>query len=337
MIILSDCLSRRDDEGYVKIASKIHALLRKKNKDIRTISINDAFEDADKIIYTKTFIDNDLRKALKNEDVLFLSPGANSPKVSIKLFILSLYCKSFSMVFVQYGKMKAITRFFMKLSKVKIICLAKEVYDFYSQESRNEVFYLKTGVDKNKYVPVSIEEKIELRKKYGFSQDDKIILHVGHLKKGRNIGELLKYSNQYKVLLLTSSSTDQDEELKEQIKGTKNVVLIDSYIDAVEEIYQLSDCYVFPVVDIDFCIGVPLSVLEACACSIPVLTTSFGELKQIKENEGFVFDDFRDENKVLKKLGLLTNLERVDTRILIKDFDWEQTISGIERIVNKHE
>ena len=33
----------------------------------------------------------------------------------------------------------------------------------------------------------------------------------------------------------------------------------------IEELYQLADCYLFPVASTDNCIGVPLSVLEAFA------------------------------------------------------------------------
>jgi len=56
---------------------------------------------------------------------------------------------------------------------------------------------------------------------------------------------------------------------------------MDRYIKKIEEIYQLSDCYIFPITFEGGGISILLSVLEAMACNLPVVTTKFGGLPAI--------------------------------------------------------
>ncbi len=59
------------------------------------------------------------------------------------------------------------------------------------------------------------------------------------------------------------------------------VIVIDKYLEAIEEIYQAADCYVFPVSSETGSIETPLSVLEAMACNLPVVSTRFGGLEDL--------------------------------------------------------
>ena len=338
MIILADCLSRRDDEGYVKLAKKITTLIQENNPSVNVISVNDNYDAASEKIYTKSFLSLKLLKDLKGKNVLFLSPGTNSLKVSVKLFFLSLYCKSLSVIFVQNRPMTTIIRTMLRLSKVKIICLADGVAEFFEKNSDNKVFYVRAGLDFSKYKSCNVEEKRRLRKKYGFAEDDIIVTHVGHMKKGRNLQSLLPLSKKYKILFVTSSTTEQEEDLKKQLLDNLNTKVIDSYIPNIAEIYQITDCYLFPVKDSNHCIGVPLSVLEACACNIPIVTTRFGELRLLDESEHFVFDSFEDMEQVSVKIdSLLSNAKVVNNRDKIELYDWSNTLKSLERIVNLNE
>ena len=66
----------------------------------------------------------------------------------------------------------------------------------------------------------------------------------------------------------------------------EGIIVYDHFIESIEEIYQLSDTYVFPVVDENASIGMPLSILEARACGIPVVSTDYGSVNY------FFGDDF---------------------------------------------
>jgi glycosyltransferase involved in cell wall biosynthesis len=121
--------------------------------------------------------------------------------------------------------------------------------------------------------------------KYGLPTDKCIILHVGHINAERNLEALVQLQkDDNQVVIIGSSSTQdvsyKDERLKKSLME-QGLQIIDGYIKNIEELYQLSDVYVFPVLSERGCIGVPLSILEARACGLPVVATAFGGLKRI--------------------------------------------------------
>ena len=68
-----------------------------------------------------------------------------------------------------------------------------------------------------------------------------------------------------------------------------HLTIIDTYLRNVQEVYQLADVYLFPVQEIENCIDIPLSVLEAASCNLPIVTTEYGELASFIGQEGFLF------------------------------------------------
>lgn len=139
---------------------------------------------------------------------------------------------------------------------------------------------LPLGVDTEKYVPVSHERKLLLREKYQIPKDKYIILHVGHIRKSRNVQAFINFANHsnVQVLLVGSTSTPQEEELKKELREY-GIRIIDQFVPETQELYQLSDSYIFPVIEgLGGAIDFPLSVLEAMACNLPVITRPFGSL-----------------------------------------------------------
>ena len=124
--------------------------------------------------------------------------------------------------------------------------------------------------------PVAKQRKLELMNEHGIDVDRFTILHVGHINRKRNIQilkELQRDSSQ--VIVVGSTSTDQDKDLADELR-IAGVKVITSCVENIEEIYQLSDCYIFPVTSNTASIEVPLSVLETMACNLPVVTTRYG-------------------------------------------------------------
>jgi glycosyltransferase involved in cell wall biosynthesis len=133
-------------------------------------------------------------------------------------------------------------------------------------------------------------EKDRLRKKFGIPPQKFVILHVGHINRDRNLEALVPLQGRDRqVLIVSSSSTSsvsyEDERLKRVLKSA-GIIIIDGFLDQIEEVYRLSDLYVFPVVRETGCISLPLSVLEAMASGLPVLTSEFGGLQELFKKPG---------------------------------------------------
>ena len=149
--------------------------------------------------------------------------------------------------------------------------------------------FIPLGVDMNKFHPVTKEKKKMLRKKYEIPQDKFIILHLGHINYGRNLSVLKSLQrDDNQAIIVSSTSTPEDTPkditLQKELES-EGIVIFDKYIDSIEEVYQLSDCYAFPVTLEQGCIGIPLSVLEAMAMTKPIITTNAGGISEIIIND----------------------------------------------------
>jgi glycosyltransferase involved in cell wall biosynthesis len=114
---------------------------------------------------------------------------------------------------------------------------------------------------------------------------------VGHLKSKRRLAQIasLQVSDRYHIVIVGSSSTEQDELLKESLREA-GCTVIDHYVEDIADIYRLSDVYLFLSEEHTAAIEVPLSVLEAMACNLPVVCTPFGGLPDAFEaGNGLVY------------------------------------------------
>jgi len=193
------------------------------------------------------------------------------------------------------------------------------------------VRYLCNGVDLDKFHQVSQEQKKQLRIKYGIDNDKFTVLHVGHLIKARKLDFLEKISDkdlQFVIVVSTHADIDVDVERKLESMGC---ILFKGYFKSIEEFFQLSDCYIFPVTEGDS-ILTPLSVLEAMACNLPVITTKFGGLtKMFKEGQGLYFlKEDSDVNGILSNLK--TNRSKIECRNMVHESSWSYVRSELEGI-----
>lgn len=333
MLILTNCLIKNADEGCVNIAYNLIKRMKTALSDVKVISYERASDLTDvQIKLNKLMLSAPLIKLLrKDKKVLYIPFPAKMKATALRVWILSRFCKELSVLISMHDDIDKFSRLLLKNSKAKLIVLSEIAYEDFSDVAGDNVSYIKTGVDTKKFQPIEQSAKLHLRKKYGIENNAKVILHVGHLNEGRNIQQLLNLSDEYYVILVTSTLTkdEQNKQLKEAFLNRKNTLLIDEYVEHIEEIYQLSDLYLFPVIEVGHCIDIPLSVLEAASCGIPVLTTEYGEAKAFKDNEGFSFiDSFENLNELVS--GAI-NVKTGNIRAAVLDYDWNNAIEFLSR------
>ena len=298
MMILTNGLTDVVDEGFLKVANSLVKRLKKAHQEIEIVSYERKSEITDTFINANKFMSNkSVRDACKKHgDVLYIPFPVKKWVMALRVYILSRFTKKLRVVLVLKTPVNAVSKLLLKQSGAGIVVFSREAADFYGDiVGAHRVTYLKTGVDTRKFTPVSQEQAAALKEKYGFDPNKKLVLHVGHLNEGRNIRLLTEISDDYQVLLVTSTQTQSevDLNLKNDLLAQPNIRIIQDYIPQIQEIYQMSDVYFFPVVESGRCIDVPLSCMEAAACGKPVVTTPFGEMRELIGKEGiYQLSDF---------------------------------------------
>jgi len=186
---------------------------------------------------------------------------------------------------------------------------------------------LNIGIELDRYKP--IDNKRLLREKYKLPDNKSILLHVGHIRESRNLRWLIdvqKKLNTIQVVIVGSTSTSSEDSLHKELTQS-GIIVIQDYLPDVSELYQLSDYYCFPVVINTAAMEIPLSVLEGMASNIPVLTTRFGRLPELfQEDEYYSYIESASDiiTRVQSGYG-----KQCNNREKMKDFTWQATTNKI--------
>lgn len=184
--------------------------------------------------------------------------------------------------------------------------------------------YMPNGVDTGRFHPVTAKEKQRLRFKYGLDPGRFLILHVGNTCKIRDLDVLGSLQGRgCQVLVVSSTTIRGDASVAERLRASGCYVW-QGYLQKVEEVYGLADCYVFPTQHPRGAIEHPLSVMEAMACNLPVVSRRFGALPRLFEpGEGLFFVDSDDE---MRKTVVEIKVRRqpVNTRSKVLAHSWDE-------------
>jgi glycosyltransferase involved in cell wall biosynthesis len=195
------------------------------------------------------------------------------------------------------------------------------------------MFDLPVGINNDKFYPVSSDIKRELKKKYGFDMEKPLVIHVGHCSVGRGL-EDFQYidSAKFQSMVVASGMFDNEDVKSTLLKS--GVKIHTGYLEKINEIYQMADAYFFPTQNDEYVISIPLSVMEALSCGVPVLAySSFGKLRNIKaSSESIHLIDSKNEiNDALA--GIVTM--KHDASFLHDPLSWEEVAGLVYKIVNK--
>ena len=106
------------------------------------------------------------------------------------------------------------------------------------------------------------------------------------------------------------------------------------YLEHVEEIYQMADVYLFPTRSAEFVISVPLSVMEALSCGVPVIGyKDFENLAAIPAEDGAIT---LIEGKDALNAAVVNMAGKKQNRsYLAAPKTWEQVADEVLRIVKR--
>jgi glycosyltransferase involved in cell wall biosynthesis len=181
--------------------------------------------------------------------------------------------------------------------------------------------FIMPGYNPDLFKPVDRAEKIKLRKKLGIPENKFIVLHVGNVKENRNLQAFLRYRDWGTDILPLIKAGEIVPVWRDHLRQA-GVIVMDEYTEAIHEIYQASDLYLFPVRVRSEALEFPLSVIEAAACNLPILTTPFGSLPEILEN-GVGLEWFMNVTDIPAKIEKLRSTFP-GTKAKVSDLSWER-------------
>jgi glycosyltransferase involved in cell wall biosynthesis len=204
-----------------------------------------------------------------------------------------------------------------------------------------DVSVIPNGVDLEKFNNLS---KKDLRAKLQIGPDEKVITFIGRLHPVKGVLYLIKAMNLVKdkepkaKLLLIGDGEDRDA-----LKETANKLNLERFVTFLQQIpaqnipeYTVaSDVFVLPSLSEGF----PLTVLEAMASGLPIVTTRVRGLPEIvtEGENGFLVEPKNPQQLAEKILLILKNDElrlkmSLNNREKAKQYRWESVVDKLEKI-----
>ncbi len=165
------------------------------------------------------------------------------------------------------------------------------------------------GYNNDRFYPVSKEEKNEIRKKKGFSQDDKLLIYVAELNANKNQGMLIRMMSKIKTenaKLLLAGADNYDNKYRKLAEdlGVEDKTVFLGHSEDVEELLKMSDvCVASSLRE-----GLPVNIMEAMATGLPVVAAdNRGHRALISDGEDGFLVEANNCDLAAEKTDLLFN------------------------------
>jgi len=272
-----------------------------------------------------------LRKA--NPQIIHYTHGPSLVSLAL-MKCARFYCRNAQTVIsATQPRITGLGRRFASLLQPDLILTQSTETDRLFERLRCRTCFVPNGVDTERFVPVTKDAKQALRRKYGVDQQKFVILHVGTIGEKRNLSVLgkMQTEGEHQVIIVGSLAHRADPGIAQRMEEAGCLVWR-SYFPHVEELYALSDCYIFPVRHRLGSVELPLSVMEAMSCNLPVISTHFGGLPDVfREGHGLYLAEEEGEFSIILS-QLKTANQEVRTREQALPYSWRNIASKVEQL-----
>lgn len=208
-------------------------------------------------------------------------------------------------------------------SSKKIFVLNPDVKRYISGITNSPVAFFRNGVDTNMFHPVNTRKQTQLRKKYKLPVNRKLVLFVGRFVQKKGLDLVLKSKEPSFDLVLVGSGV-----IDPPITDSGIHIFTDLAQPKVAEIYQACDLFVLP----SRSEGFPLSILEAMASGLPIITTGeiyldFVDKRLVKIIKPEVNEIRLSIREIVNNSNLLRKMGNYSRKIAVSEFAWSKSIS----------
>jgi len=342
ILFISEALSAPFDEGIKNVAFSIHQQIEKMTNalSITKKGSNTGGLRVVQVGLNKLFLNNELRKLVKNyspDIILYLPEASITFNSFVRAKVLKLTNRSskvfiFGVKSVEYSSIQR--SLIVNFLRPDLLLLLGRFDEGFFQKKGLKVKVLPPAVDSVKFCQAAKEEKEKIRAEFNIPINKKVVLHVGHIRSTRNVislTEIQKIDN-VQVVVIGSSSTPTETNLKNSLVRV-GIRVIDEFVPDIQKIYKMADIYIFPVFNKIASIDMPLSILEAMACNLPVITTRFGSLVDYFEEDA----DFRYFNTVEELVKLVKYMDEAECHNSkkIEPYTWNRFVDELIAACNE--
>jgi glycosyltransferase involved in cell wall biosynthesis len=223
----------------------------------------------------------------------------------------------------------------------KVIALNKTEADQYKKMgvSENKIEIVSNGIDLLEYK--CLPEKGHFRNKHHIHNNEKIILYLGRIHKTKGIDMLVEaYSDLVKDLkesrlVIVGPDDGHLSELKKQTDelGIEDKVLFTGPLFNRDKLTAYVDADVFVTPKFS---GLPVTFIEACACGLPIITTTEGDdIDWINDNVGFVVEYdkcsiYQAVLKILQDEKLWNDFSNNGKNLALQELNWDKIVTKME-------
>lgn len=304
------------------------------NEHIHHVKMRVGFPGWDLLLFIKIII-------LKNKiDVIHVPYTSNSPLVFPVLLVKKIFGIPY-MIAIHGGgmcpwKSKTVHKSFFRQAD-DIVAVSSIIKEEYEKRSGKKIKIIPPLIPFKK----SKIEKDELRKQYGFSDSDKIIIFLGTIKKIKGCDVLLQaffklgevYIKKNNLKLLYVGDGAMMAELKEEVESKKYNQYVKFFgkipYEKVSQFYRMSDLYCIP----SLFEGTPITLLEAMFNGLPIIGTDTNGINGLisHNKNGLLFEkeNVEDLNKKIITILEDENLSKKLGRIAKNDYDTKFKFSDV--------
>ncbi len=229
-----------------------------------------------------------------------------------------------------------------EVDKIIVVSNATKKYVLTLGANPEKVEVLHNGVDLNRFKPLS-EVKDQMRKKLSISKDAKVVLTVRRIVYKNGIDTLLESAEiavkrNPKLVFVVVGKGPDSEEVKEkigQLRMQNNFRLTGFVSDEnLPLYYNAADLFALPSKSGE---GLPLVVLEAMSCGLPVIATNVGGTSEVMSED---YGKLVPPNSPDSLAEALVEFSRKDLTALKKDlrtmmeqkYSWDKNVEKLSEI-----
>jgi D-inositol-3-phosphate glycosyltransferase len=210
-----------------------------------------------------------------------------------------------------------------------VIVLNNLVYKIIRQY-KNKVHYLPNGVDFNLFHKPTEQEKQAIRERYNIPLAEFVVLFVGRFVPKKGFDILYNARDPSYHLVFVSGGT-----IPKYIKPDNSVTIIGSLPqEELAMLYKASDVFILP----SYGEGFPLSIQEAMATELPIITSKHNKLDQIPDSPFISYIDVTEKDikcairKIQNNVIIQSDMAEYSGKIAKENFSWEKNTIGLLNI-----